>query len=315
MLGNPDSLPRGSAGKLHSIFLNPTGLRAGWRLLLFALVFVIALGGSHFIAIRFLPVLANLMRATARQQGELRATGLMAVEGINLLALLVAIFVMSRIERRSIFSYGYKAALNIAVQRFLEGFLWGFLMITAMCALLKFEGHFTFGGIALTLDLAIRYGFLWLLTNVMVGLFEEGLFRGYVQFTLASGIGFWPAAVILSCMFGLTHLADRGYTWFGVVTAGLFGILACLALRRTGNLWLAIGIHSAADFVETFLFSPPNGGIAQVSTHLFNSTVSGPSWLSGGGTGVEASVNGLLVFAITFFLFDRFHPPRKAAGV
>ena len=40
----------------------------------------------------------------------------------------------------------------------------------------------------------------------LVGLFEEFLLRGYSLFTLARGIGFWPAALVLSGAFGLIHL-------------------------------------------------------------------------------------------------------------
>ncbi len=41
-------------------------------------------------------------------------------------------------------------------------------------------------------------------------MFEEFLFRGYAQFTLATGIGFWPAATALSAAFGAVHLHNSG---------------------------------------------------------------------------------------------------------
>ena len=50
---------------------------------------------------------------------------------------------------------------------------------------------------------------------LLVGLFEEFLLRGYTQFTLARGIGFWPAAVVMSCAFGLIHLRNEGEQWRG----------------------------------------------------------------------------------------------------
>jgi len=43
---------------------------------------------------------------------------------------------------------------------------------------------------------------------LLVGLFEEFLLRGYTQFTLARGIGFWLAAVLLSTAFGASHLKN-----------------------------------------------------------------------------------------------------------
>lgn len=310
----PDSFDRESRGKLRSFFATPAGLRSGWRLLLFFVIFVAALALLQLVAIRFIPPLAALLLATRKQQSGLTPSGLIAVETIDLLATLIALLAMCKIEHRRILDYGFRVPSGDAGRRFGEGLVWGTAMVIAICSLLKIEGHFSFGPLALGGLLALGYGLFWALGTVMVGFFEETFFRGYAQATLASGIGFWPAAFLLSAIFGASHLSDRGYTWLGVVTAALFGLLSCLSLRRTGSLWLGIGFHAAFDFSETYLFSPPNGGLATVSAHLFSSSISGPSWLTGGGTGVEGSVNGLFVFAVIFLLFNWIHPARKNAG-
>ena len=139
-----------------------------------------------------------------------------------------------------------------------------------------------------------------------MGFFEEIAFRGYIQATLASGMGFWPAAVVSSLIFGAVHIAaDSFYNWQGFLSATLFGLLFCLTLWRTGSLWMAIGIHFATDFEETFLFSPPTAKL-QTAGHLLNSTLHGPMWLTGGSVGPEASVNGLIVFVVVFLLLSRF---------
>lgn len=314
MSSAPDSPDRDSSREPRSFFFTSEGLRSGWRLLLFFVIFIAALAFFQFFAIRFVPAIGALLLATQKQRGYLTPSGLAAVEAVDLLALIVAFSAMSRIERRPVSAYGFRASRGNASRRFGEGLMWGLAMVLAICSLLKIEGHFSFGSLALSGSLALRYGLLWALATIMVGLSEESFFRGYAQFTLGSGIGYWPSAFVLSAIFGLTHLSDRGYTWLGVITAMLFGLLACLSLRRTGSLWLGIGFHAAFDFSETYLFSPPNGGLATVSAHLFSSSISGPSWLTGGGTGVEGSVNGLLVFAVVFLLFDRIHPARKEAG-
>lgn len=314
MSSAPEAPHRGPERGLRSIFVTSTGIRSAWRLLLFFVIFVVALALFQFLAVEFVAALGALLLATQKQQGYLTPWGLAAVEAINLLALMVAFLVMSRIERRHISDYGFRASRHDASRRFGEGLVWGVAMVLAICSLLKIEGHFSFGPLALGGWLALRYGLLWALATLMVGLFEESLCRGYAQFTVGSGIGFWPSAFVISAIFGLTHLGDRGYTWLGVVTAALSGLLFCFSLRRTGSLWLGIGFHAAFDFSETFLFSPPNGGLATVSAHLFSSSISGPWWLTGGGSGVEGSVNGLAVFAVVFLLFDRIHPARKNDG-
>src|SRR5207247_2546236 len=85
--------------------------------------------------------------------------------------------------------------------------------------------------------------------GVVPALAEEFAFRGYPQFTLASGIGFWRAAALLSLVFGGLHyflkpmenLAD-------FASVGLIGLFLCLTLRRTGSLWFAVGFHAGFDY-------------------------------------------------------------------
>lgn len=315
MSTSPDRLAHQRRFYTKSLFIGPAGLRSGWRLLLFFILALMVVALVQFITIRFIPRAGALLVGTGRQGGELLPGGLIALEVTDLIATFLALLVMSRIERRQIADYGFRTRSKDAVSRFTEGLVWGLAMVLAICFLLKLEGHFSLGPVALSVPLAVRYGLLWALGTLMVGFFEETVFRGYAQFTLSSGIGFWPAAFLLSTIFGAIHLGDHGYTKLGLVTAALFGLLSCFSLRRTGSLWLGIGFHAAFDFSEMFLFSPPNGGLANISTHLFSSSISGPSWLTGGGTGVEGSLNGLLIFAVVFWLFNRMHPPVRSAGM
>src|SRR5208283_2798560 len=90
--------------------------------------------------------------------------------------------------------------------------------------------------------------------------YEEFLFRGYVQFTLGLGIGFWPAAVLLSAGFGYVHLSNGGENWIGAASVATIGLLFAFTLRRSGNLWYAVGLHASFDWGETFLYSVPNSG-------------------------------------------------------
>src|SRR5260370_30023493 len=61
----------------------------------------------------------------------------------------------------------------------------------------------------------IRWGAVWFVAFVSVGLSEEYLFRGYTQYTLAQMVGFWPAAALLSVLFGVVHLQNRGEGFVG----------------------------------------------------------------------------------------------------
>jgi membrane protease YdiL (CAAX protease family) len=69
-----------------------------------------------------------------------------------------------------------------------------------------------------TAQAILRWALLWAFFFLLVGLFEEFAFRGYLQFTLADGIGFWPAAWILSLGFGAVHLMNKGESPVGALS-------------------------------------------------------------------------------------------------
>ena len=152
-----------------------------------------------------------------------------------------------------------------------------------------------------------KFAAFWAVMFLLVGLFEEFLLRGYSQFTLARGIGFWPAALALSCAFGLVHLRNGGEHWAGILAAAFIGLFFCLTLKRTGNLWFAVGFHAAWDWGETFFYSVPDSGMVSPG-HLLSSSLRGPQWLSGGSVGPEGSVLCFVVIALVWISFDRIYP-------
>jgi hypothetical protein len=153
---------------------------------------------------------------------------------------------------------------------------------------------------------------MWAVAFLVVGLAEEFLFRGYVLATLSEGIGFWPVAVVLSVLFGAVHLSNLGENPTGALSAVMIGLLFCFALRRTGSLWFAIGLHAAWDYGESFIFSVPNSGVL-VKGHLLNShfRFGAPAWLTGGSVGPEGSVFVFIVIAILFVVVGRMFPEAK----
>ena len=159
----------------------------------------------------------------------------------------------------------------------------------------------------------LKFAAFWGLFFLLVGLFEEFLMRGYTLFTLSKALGFWPAAILLSILFGAVHLANQGEAWIGALAAGLIGFFFCLTLRRTGNLWFAVGFHASWDWGETYLYSVPNSGIATPG-HLLTSSFHGSRWLSGGSVGPEGSVFVFVVIALLWILFDRLHRDVKYSG-
>jgi len=91
----------------------------------------------------------------------------------------------------------------------------------------------------------------WALVFLLVGLFEEFFLRGYAQFTLARGIGFWRAAVVLSCIFGGSHLKNQGETGAGALAGAHDGALFLSHSPSYPHLWFADGFHASWDWGES----------------------------------------------------------------
>jgi uncharacterized protein len=137
------------------------------------------------------------------------------------------------------------------------------------------------------------------------------LFRGYTQYTLGEGIGFWPAAVALSLLFGGAHLSNPGEGWVGAASVVMIALFFCFSLKRTGNLWYAVGLHASFDWGETFLYSVPNSG-AVMEGHLSNAVLqAGPKWLTGGTVGPEGSVFCFLTVLLQFLVVMWLFPAKK----
>ena len=211
-----------------------------------------------------------------------------------------AALIMSLIEHRSVDAYGLPRTSAFG-KMFWLGWLAGFAEISLLIGLIAAFGGYSFGDLALHDAEIAHWAAFWALCMIFVGFFEEFLFRGYSLFTLTSGMGFWPAAVLLSLLFAWVHLQNNGENWIGVGAVVLVGLLWCFTVRRTGSLWFAVGMHAAFDFGETFLYSVPDSG-QLMPGHLSNATLHGPAWLTGGLVGPEASI---IDFALLLFIFFR----------
>jgi hypothetical protein len=190
---------------------------------------------------------------------------------------------------------------------FWEGSFWGAAAVVVLVAAIAALGGYHIHGWSQVGGSLQVNAVLWLAAMVLVGLSEEVTFRGYPLAALADGIGFWPASLVLSLVFAALHYFTKPMENVAdALSVGLIGLFLCLTLRRTGNLWFAIGFHFAFDFAAIPFFGAPNTGNQghPVDTRLLDSSFSGPDWLTGGARGIEAS---WLVFAVIAALFVFFH--------
>ena len=301
----PPAPPQPPSSEFHQslaqkIFIGPQGLRAGWRILLFLAISVAIITVCRTL-VRF------LLHPSRGAPGYWHFT--LIGEAVLFGSVLFAAAVMGRIEDRPMRVYGLPGSRAFG-RNFWAGCLWGALAVSGLLLAIWAAHGFTFGEIELAAPAAVRFGALWFVAFVAVGLFEEFSTRGYLQFTLGSGIGFWPAAVLLSAAFGGVHLNNPGEGWAGALAAALIGLWLAFTLRRTGDLWFAIGFHAMFDYGETFAFSVPNSGITFYG-HLLHSSLHGPRWLTGGSVGPEGSVFDFILIAVLFVVFDRVYREKR----
>lgn len=215
------------------------------------------------------------------------------------LAVLLTSLVASRIEHRPLGSYGlpWKGALRL---RFWEGIVWGLGGITLLMYLL-----YTSGGVSFTVDLrgrqALSFGAVWAASILGLGFFKEYLIRGYLQFTLTRSIGFWPAAVLLTFLFTLESLLGSANRHIVILASSItYCFVVCLTLRRTGNLWFAIGLYVGLKWSMIYLYGfgaafptsiPPQGA-------FLRPVVYGPDYLTGGEYGFDGSILTLALMAL-----------------
>jgi membrane protease YdiL (CAAX protease family) len=285
-----------------SIFRGPNGIRAGWRALIFVAIMAGLVAGVNLVV--WLVSHFLLHRAPRIGMASSLSPALAVLsDGAIFVFTGIAALIMSRIEHRKWGQYGLPVRLAFR-QHFWLGTIVGFLAISAsLLAIFALHGfHLT--GLAIHGKTILTATAGWTAAFVVVGLGEEFAFRGYLQFTLTTGMGFWPAAILLSALFGLAHAPNPGESKFGLFSVVCFGLLFCLFLRRTGNLWWAVGFHAGWDWGQTFFYGVTDSGLAPYH-NLFSSSFSGPAWLTGGSVGPEASIFAPLTLLVVGILFSR----------
>ncbi|MGD0426697.1 MAG: CPBP family intramembrane glutamic endopeptidase [Candidatus Acidiferrales bacterium] len=292
----------------RDMFKGPSGLRAGWRLLIYvALVFAQGYGAIKI--------------ADAAMHGQEPDAGSPTVGivtfAVMLCLLLVAAWIMSKIEGRGVGDYGFPWRRAFCGQFWLTVAI-AFVSLTLLLVVLQLARAYSFGSLRIHgLDI-LKYGLLWAVAIVLGTMVEEFLYRGYLQFTLTEGIGFWPAAVFTSALMAAAHMFNPGWTVLGLCTVGGFGLIACLLLRRTGDLWMPLGLHAAWDWGETYFYGVPDSG-QMGNGHLFQGSFHGPAWLTGMPFGVEAGWPNVVLLLIWWLLFAKFlrevKYPKRAARV
>ena len=288
--------------KRNPVLFNDRGLRSGWRLILYFLLLII-----------FSSAINSAIRLFHRGHVDPQVLSqVLPLETMSFFLVFGCAWIMSRIERRSPGDYGLPLTEAFG-RKFWLGMLLGLAEISLLIGLISAFGGYSFGSLVLFPKAIVGYGLLHLVFFTMVGFFEEFAFRGYTQFTLADGVGFWPAAIFLSLLFGAVHLHNPGEGYIGAASVVLVGLFFAFTLYRTGNLWYAVGLHASFDWGETYLYSVPNSGTF-MQGHLSNSALQGARWLTGGTVGPEGSVFCFLTMGLQFLIVMWLFPKKAKSA-
>jgi uncharacterized protein len=282
---------------LLAIFVGPDGMYSGTRWLIY-----LAMGGI------VLGVFGVLRHFVHTPRGGSIWWGLFSEAAVALAAIVPA-FVMARIEKRPFGAFGLPRQ-NAFRRSFWIGTGWGIASLSVLMIALRIAGAFEFGSLSVHGLQIAKYALYYALFFLMVGFFEEFLIRGYSQWVLSQGMNFWPTAALLSVGFGALHSSNPGESKAGLLAAALIGFFFCLTLRRTGDLWWAVGFHMSWDWGESYLYSVPDSG-GMMPGHLLNSSFHGTAWLTGGSVGPEGSVLVFVVIVALWVGFDRVYPEVK----
>lgn len=287
---------------LRWAFIGPGGFRAGWRFAVFAGVYL--LSGD--------PLYALVSHFYTFSDSGFTPSDILVFKIFDAASLLIISVLLARLEKHRTSWFGLP--LNTGAFKLLGmGYLWAAAAVTLLLVIVSFGGGVSFNGFALHGADLWKYLALWLAGTLVAGFAEEMQYRGYALSALGRGMGFWPAALVLSLLFGAEHLSKPMENVPDILNIVLLGLFVCYSVRRTGSLWFAAGFHAAFNFCALALYGSPNTGNQglPLENHLLDTHIGGPAWLTGGPQGLEASWLLIPLLAVMFLLLGKLYPEDR----
>lgn len=287
-----------------NIFVNhdEQRLRAGWRIFLQFILFMLLVLG--------LMIAKNVLTVGSL---KLYDALLMGSAGI------FSVWVASRLwDKRSLKGYGLEQS-RIWFKELGLGLLFGLIAMGLIFVIQWSAGWIEITGYGWERATSLPY-FVWFMSYfiamIIVGFYEELIFRGYQIINLMEGIrsetitlfqSALIAVLISSVIFGLLHAGNPNATVISTVNIIFAGVMLAVPFLVTGRLGLSVGIHISWNFVQGGLFgfavsgTPFRGSLIQVRQ-------GGEHYLTGGSFGPEAGllgIFGMLVILAIFFVYAR----------
>lgn len=215
-------------------------------------------------------------------------------------------FLVGRVERRPVLELAPRGA----ARRLLTGLAGGLFLATATIGVLALLGRYQITGWGSVSGALTVVGMM-----CAVAVAEEVVFRGAVLRLLEQRWGTWPALGGSGALFGLVHLVNPSASLWGTTAIAVeAGLMLGAAYVATRSLWLPIGLHLGWNVTIVAVFGTVTSG-AEAQGALVTAGTSGPTWLTGGDFGPEASVVAvLLCSAVTAVLLVLAHRRGHLVG-
>ena len=138
----------------------------------------------------------------------------------------------------------------------------------------------------------------------MAALWEEIAFRLILFRLTEEWLGSWPAILIQAVLFGFSHAGNPGATvWSSISIVLSAGALLSALYMLTRRLWMVWGVHIFWNYFQSAIMGlPVSGG---QSDGILSTQLNGPTWITGGEFGIEASALTVLVVLVTGLVFFR----------
>ncbi|MEV3921177.1 CPBP family intramembrane glutamic endopeptidase [Actinomadura coerulea] len=218
-------------------------------------------------------------------------------------AALVSLYTYRWVVRRTERREPAELALKGAAGALTRGMLIGFAMFAAVIVNIAFLGHYRVDGFGSATGPVALLGFM-----AAAAVSEEVMFRGVLFRIIEERTGTWAALALTGLVFGLMHLPNpNADLWSALAIAVEAGGMLAAAYVATRNLWVPIGLHFAWNFAGAGIFGTDVSG-KDAPDGLLDGATSGPTLLSGGEFGPEASLYAVgagVVLTIVFMWLAR----------
>jgi uncharacterized protein len=223
----------------------------------------------------------------------------------------VAVWLFRKIiDRQTLASLGFDTAKK--GDHAIVGFFLGILLLCTGSLVLYASGYLQWTGI----DFNAQDLFTGLVLMMIVALYEEVVFRGYILNNLLQSLNKWPALLITSVLFAIAHLNNPGITVLAVVNVFAAGLLLGVNYLYTRNLWFAIMFHLSWNFFQGPVLGFQVSGAGTKS--ILTPELKGATSITGGPFGLEGSVVALILYilAIAAFIwvYERQYTAKKIAA-